>query len=316
MEGSPSISVVVPVYNEEAVLNECHKRISKAMLSIGLEYEILFVDDGSTDRTPGLLEVISAGDSRVRAVLLSRNFGHQAALSAGIDFAKGDAVVTLDADLQDPPELIPQLVERWRAGAAIVQARRTGRRGDGIFKRATSFLHYRLLKGMADVPLGIDEGDFRLLDRRVCDVLRRLPERDRYLRGLVAWAGFAHATVPYIRQPRHAGRSHYRLSRMVGLALDGIFSFSFAPLRAAGAIGLAGTIAGLALLAVLLARGLASETASEAWPYVVALLLFCNGITLLALGILGEYVGRIYREVKDRPLYIVRSMIGFSSREL
>ena len=310
MKGQPVVSVVVPAYNEEAVLAECHRRLSEVMRSTKTDYEILFVDDGSVDSTPALLKAFASRDKRVRAVVLSRNFGHQAALSAGIDFARGDAVVTMDADLQDPPELIPDLIARWREGAAVVQTRRTRRLGDGFLKKATGFLHYRMIRGVASVPLGVDEGDFRLLDRKVCDVLRGMPERDRYLRGLVAWAGFPRATVAYVRQARSAGRSHYRLSRMARLALDGLVSFSFAPLRGACALGLAGFIAGLGLLVFDMVRRSSSAGSREPWLLVIAVLLLCTGVVLAAIGAMGEYVGRIYQEVKNRPLYVVRETHG------
>ena len=303
-------SVVVPVYNEEQVLPEFHRELAKVLRSLGEPFEIIYVDDGSADRSPQILRSLTETQPQVRGVRLSRNFGHQVALSAGLELAEGQAVITLDADLQDPPALIPELIARWREGAQVVLARRRRRRGEGLLKRASSRLFYRLLRRLSGLPLPLDSGDFRLLDGEVCLWLRGLPERHRYLRGLIGWAGFRQAEVPYDRQPRRAGRSKYPPVRMLRFALDGLTSFSSAPLRAASGLGALVTAGGLAYLLYVLYRRLIAGATVEGWASIVSLLVIFNGVTLMLLGILGEYVGRIYEEAKGRPLYVVRERFG------
>ena len=254
------LSVVVPARDEAAVLPEFHTRLSAVLSGLNMRTEIVYVDDGSTDGTWEFLAGLVERDARVRAVRLSRSYGHQAALSAGIDRASGDAVVTIDADLQDPPELIPELVVKWREGFAVVHARRTRRLGEGWAKRAASFLFHRLLRLIADVPILVDTADFRLLDRSACEVLRRMPERHRYLRGLAVWAGFPQAEVRYARQPRQAGRTKYRLRNMLSLGLDAIVSFSRVPLKIAAWLGAAVVPLSLALLVVGLVRDVLSRS--------------------------------------------------------
>ena len=305
------LSVVVPVRDEEESLAELHRQLGAVLRGLGEPYELLFVDDGSTDGSPAVLRGLAAADPAVRVLALSRGFGHQAALTAGLDRARGEAVITLDADLQDPPALIPRLVACWREGYEVVLTRRVRRRGEGPFKRAASFLFYRLLRRLTDVPVGVDAGDFRLLDRRVVRWLRRAPERHRYLRGLVGWAGFRRTEVPFERQARFAGRSKYPPRRMFRFALDAITSFSTAPLRAAVWLGLVAVAAGLGFLVYVLHRRLVAGATVPGWASIVSLLVVFHGITLLLLGVLGEYVGRIYEEVKRRPLYVVRERIGF-----
>jgi glycosyltransferase involved in cell wall biosynthesis len=303
-------SVVVPVYNEEQVLPEFQRELAAVLRSLGESFEILYVDDGSGDRSLEILRSLAAEEPEVGGVRLSRNFGHQVALSAGLDLAEGEAVITLDADLQDPPALIPELIARWREGAQVVLARRRRRRGEGLLKRASSRLFYRLLRGLSGLPLPLDVGDFRLLDREVCLWLRALPERHRYLRGLIGWAGFRQAEVPFDRQPRRAGRSKYPPARMLRFALDGLTSFSIAPLRAASGLGALVTAGGLAYLLYVLHRRLIAGATVEGWSSIVSLLVIFNGVILMLLGVLGEYVGRIYEEVKGRPLYMVRERFG------
>ena len=292
--GRPLISVVVPARDEAAVLPEFHRRLRAVLSAMPLRAEVVYVDDGSVDGTWELLAGLAAREARVLALRLSRSFGHQAALSAGIDRADGDAVVTIDADLQDPPELIPELVARWRDGFAVVHARRIRRRGEGVAKRATSWLFHRLLRLVADVPVRVDVADFRLLDRAACDVLRAMPERHRYLRGMAVWAGFPQADVPYERMPRAAGRTKYRLRGMAALGLDAIVSFSRAPLRLAGWLGAAVVPASLVLLLI------------GALEAPLALLALLDGVVLLLLAVLGAYVARIGDEAKARPRYVVR----------
>ncbi len=271
--------------------------------------EWLVVDDGSSDGSLDLLRALAGADRAVRVVCLSRTFGHQAALSAGIDHAEGDAVVTMDADLQDPPELIPEMLERWRGGAMVVCTRRTARRGEGVAKRASAFLFGRLLRRMATVPIPPDVADFRLMDRRVCDVLRRMPERRRYLRGMVAWTGFSQVEVRFERQPRAAGVPKYRLGNMLRLAFDAMSSFARAPLRTAVVLGIAVLVCGGAyLLATTLRRPDAVD--APYWPLALTALFVLGGVILVALGLLGAYVARVADEVRKRPLYVVRELIG------
>jgi polyisoprenyl-phosphate glycosyltransferase len=292
--GRALVSVVVPARDEAAVLPEFHRRLAAVLADLPVRAQVVYVDDGSVDGTWEMLAGLAAHDDRVIALRLSRSFGHQAALSAGIDRAEGDAVVTLDADLQDPPELIPELVARWRDGSVVVHARRTRRRGEGILKRATAWLFHRLLRLVADVPIRVDVADFRLLDRAACEVLRAMPERHRYLRGMAAWTGFPQAEVPYERQPRRVGRTKYRLRTMVSLGLDAVVSFSRAPLRIAGWLGAVVVASSLVLML----------TGALAVP--LALLALLDGIVLLLLAVLGAYVTRIGDEARARPGYVVR----------
>lgn len=303
-----TLSVVVPVYNEEGTLAEFRRRLVAVLEPLGLDWEVVFVDDGSSDGTAGILARFHAEDPRLRALHLSRNFGHQVALSAGIDHARGDAVVTIDADLQDPPEEIPRLVEAWRAGHEIVHARRTRREAEhGRAKAALAAVFYRLLARLSEVPIPVDVGDFRLLDRRVVGVLRALPERNRYVRGLSAWTGFRQAEVLYERAPRAGGRSKYSWGRLLDLAASGLVSFSTAPLRLATCLGLASSGLAFFLILVTIARRLLFAYPLEAigWASTMIVILFLGGLQLIMLGIFGEYIGRIYGEVKRRPLYLV-----------
>jgi polyisoprenyl-phosphate glycosyltransferase len=297
------ISVVAPMLNEAALARTFCDRVRAALE--GEELELVVVDDGSTDGTTELLAELAAEDPRIRVVELSRNFGHQAAMTAGLDHATGDAVITMDADLQDPPEVLPALVERWRAGAEVVHAVRTSRPGETRFKTATASAFYRGMGRLAQVELQPDSGDFRLLDRRAADVLRALPERNRYLRGLAAWVGFTQAVVPYDREPRTADRTKWTLRRMVRFALDAVTSFSNVPLQVATVIGF--VFAALALVAIPVAIGfrIADQFVPGVTTTIIAVLLL-GGIQLMAIGVIGEYVGRIYDEVKARPLYVVR----------
>jgi dolichol-phosphate mannosyltransferase len=305
------VSVVVPCYQEEAVLSRTHERLTRAAEGIGADYEILYVDDGSRDGTLSLLRDLQRADPRVRVVALSRNFGHQAAISAGLDAARGDAVVVIDADLQDPPELIPELVARWREGYEVVYGSRTSRRGESAARLWVTGLYYRALGRMSEVAMPAEAGDFRLLDRRVIDVLKTMPERDRYLRGMVSWAGFRQRPVPYVREARAAGKGHYSFSRLARLAVDGLTGFSSAPIRVVTWLGLALAILAFAGLLALLAATLFSAAEFGPWTVATLAMAFLAGVQLVALGLVGEYVGQIYREVKRRPPYVVAERLGF-----
>jgi polyisoprenyl-phosphate glycosyltransferase len=298
------MSVVAPVFNEEALIDEFYARTCAALA--GVPFELVLVDDGSTDGTPLRLEQLAASDPRVRVVFLSRNFGHQTALTAGLDHARGDAVVMLDADLQDPPELITTMLDHWRAGCDVIYAVREHRQGESRFKLSTARWFYKLFDKLAQVELQSNSGDFRLLDRRPLDALLSMRERNRFLRGMTVWVGYTQAAVPYRRDPRYAGETKYTVSKMLRFSLDAISSFSHRPLQLATLLGFAiSTLAFVAIPVVIVLRILGSYLPGFSALTIVVLLL--GGIELIAIGIIGEYVGRIYDEVKGRPLYLVRA---------
>jgi len=298
------------------VIEETHRRLTAVLGAHGLAYEIIYVDDGSSDRTAELLHGIQAGDAQVRVLSLSRNFGHQTAVTAGIDHAGGEAVVLIDADLQDPPELIHDMLAKWREGYEVVFGRRILRRGENTFKRATAAAFYRVINRLSEVEIPLDSGDFRLMDRRAVDALRAMPERDRFVRGMVAWVGFRQFALPYVRAERFAGTSKYPLRKMVAFAVDGIMSFSIVPLRLATGIGV--LTAGLASIGIVYALALRLLTSNwvSGWTLLFIAVLFMGGVQLLSLGIIGEYVGRTYRESKRRPLYLIGDARGFQPDDL
>jgi dolichol-phosphate mannosyltransferase len=314
----PLVSVVSPVYQEEAGIEEFHRRLMACLRSLDgdLDHEVVYVNDGSTDRSLDLLQKLVADDHHVRVVDLSRNFGHQVALSAGVDHARGDAVVVIDSDLQDPPEVIPEMIEKWREGFKVVYGVRMSRAGETRFKVLTSKLYYGIIDRVSEVPLPREAGDFRLLDRAVVDVLARMPERNRYVRGMVAWAGFAQCAVEYERDPRFAGDTKYTFRKMVHLAFDGITSFSDRPLRLATQLGLVVMAAAFAFAAwVIVASIVDPGGGGRGWPSLMAVVALLGGIQLLCIGVLGEYIGRIYRETKGRPLYVVSEVLEASVDE-
>lgn len=308
------VSVVVPCYNEDAVIRETHSRLLAVLEQLGgAAFEILYVNDGSSDHTLDILEEIQAGDNRVRVLSFSRNFGHQVAVTAGLDHALGDAVVLIDADLQDPPAVILEMVERWRDGYHVVYGMRIDRSGETRFKMWTAKLFYRLLNRLSDVKIPLDVGDFRLMDRKVVDALGAMPERDRYLRGMVSWVGFKQIAVMYKREPRFAGDSKYPVFKMLKFATDGIISFSIVPLRLAVWAGVAAIFLAFAgIVYALVLRLYFSETHwVRGWTSTFVAILFLGGTQLIFLGFIGEYIGRIYGEVKRRPLYILQERLGF-----
>ena len=301
----PRLAVVVPAYNEAAVLETFHARLARVLDELPLEASVLYVDDGSSDDTWRLIEGLMARDARTGAIKLSRNFGKEAALTAGLDQADADAVVVIDADLQDPPELIPALVERWREGHDVVYATRTAREGETAFKRATAALFYRGMERLSDTPLPRDTGDFRLLSRRALDALRQLRERQRFMKGLFAWIGYRQSAVYYLREPRQAGKTKWNYWRLLQLAIEGVTSFSTAPLRLATWIGTLSSL--LAFLYGLWVFGKAALFGDpvQGYPSLMVVILFLGGVQLLALGVIGEYLGRNYAESKQRPLYFI-----------
>jgi dolichol-phosphate mannosyltransferase len=301
----PDFSVVVPVYEEAENLRELHRRLTTTMKGLDRPYEVIFVNDGSQDDTLDHLRAIQARDPNVSILDLARNFGHQAAVTAGLDYAVGRAVIIMDGDLQDPPEVIPDLVARWQEGYEVVYAVRT-RRKEGLFKRLAYGSFYRLMHWMADTEIPLDAGDFSLIDRRVATALRQLPERNRFVRGLRSWVGFKQIGVPFERAQRYEGESKYGLRALVGLATSGFVSFSKLPLRIATYLGmLVSGVAFLAALAVLILR-LVTEVEPQGWTSVIVVVLFLGGVQLVTLGILGEYLGYVLDEVRRRPPYVVR----------
>ena len=306
----PTFSIVVPIYNEEEVLPELYRRLKGAMDSMGDTYELVFVNDGSRDRSIGLLRELAEADPCIRVIDFARNFGHQAAITAGMDLASGDAVVVIDADLQDPPEVIARLAAKWREGYEVVYAVREKRQGDSLFKRATAAAFYRLLRRVTSVDIPVDTGDFRLMDRKAIEAFKGLNERHRFIRGLVSWIGFRQTGVSFVRDERFAGVTKYPLKKMLKFAFDGLTSFSFAPLQLATYLGfLTAVTAFLGILWVVWIK-LFTHEALAGWASQIVCTLLLGGIQLISLGIIGEYIGRIYDEVKGRPLYITREILG------
>ena len=304
----PSVSVVVPVYDEAEVLPALAERLFPVLRGSGRSWEVVFVDDGSRDASWSVLQRLRADEPRAVLVRLSRNFGHQRALTAGLEHARGEAVAVLDADLQDPPEVLLEMLDRWDQGYDVVYGVRTERRGETAFKRRTAALFYRLLERLAPIEIPVDTGDFRLMSRRAVDAFLRMPERARYVRGMVAWVGFRQTGVPYVRDPRFAGTTKYPLLRMLRFAADGIVGFSALPLRLATSLGFLMSAAALSYFAYAVAMKLLVGTAIQGWTSLVAVSVLIGSAQLICLGIIGEYVGRIYVEVKGRPLYVVAEL--------
>ncbi|MDN5326985.1 MAG: polyisoprenyl-phosphate glycosyltransferase [Moorella sp. (in: firmicutes)] len=307
MKSKVRYTIIIPVYNEEEVIRETYRRLTLVMQSLGEPYELLFVNDGSEDRTAEIIEVLAETDDSVRLLNFSRNFGHQIAITAGMDYARGDAIVIIDADLQDPPELIPRMIEKWQEGYEVVYARRVQRKGETLFKKWTASLFYRTLRMMTEVDIPLDTGDFRLIDRKVCDVMHGIREKSRFIRGLISWIGFRQAAIEYIREERFAGKTKYPLKKMLRLAIDGITSFSHKPLKLATYLGLALSLPSFAYLVFSLGLKIFTAGTISGGRWLITLLLLLNGVNFILLGILGEYIGRIYDETKDRPLYILRN---------
>ncbi len=301
---NPVVSVVVPLHDEEETVGELHRRLVDALEVAGVSYEIVLVDDGSSDATGDLIDDLEREDDHLVVVHLSRNFGHQAAVSAGIDRARGQAVVLMDGDLQDPPEVIARFIDMWREGHDVVYGIRRHRK-EGLLKRLGYAGFYRILNAISDLHIPLDSGDFCLMDRRVVDVLRHLPERLRFIRGLRSFVGFRQVGLPYERAAREAGRSKYSLGALVGLAIDGLVSFSSYPLRLVTQLGLVTIFTAFALLAWVLFDAWFSRTGPRGWASTIVVVLFMSSVQLLSLGIIGEYIRLIFLEVKQRPTYIV-----------
>ncbi|HUL69232.1 MAG TPA: glycosyltransferase family 2 protein [Gemmatimonadales bacterium] len=314
MSQPPRVSVAVPMYNEEAVLPEFLRRLGAVLDETpGGPHEIVIVDDGSRDRTLAQLEAAAAQDPRLVVVALSRNFGHQAALTAALDHVTGDVTVLMDGDLQDQPESIPTFLRSYADGYDVVYAQRASRK-EGLWLRASYAIYYRLLSKLSNLQLPVDAGDFGLMSRRVVEQIRRTPERHRYLRGLRAWAGFRQIGIPVDRQERYAGRSKYSLAKLFRLAFDGIFAFSIAPLRAAAILGLIAIVLSTLFSIYSLVAKLFFHQSPKGFTALILVVTFLSGVNLFFLGVIGEYVGRIYEEAKSRPLYIVDRVIGRRSK--
>ncbi|MEQ1574173.1 MAG: glycosyltransferase family 2 protein [Vicinamibacterales bacterium] len=311
----PLLSVIVPVFNESQVIGIFYDRATRALAAIpGVTYELIFVDDGSSDDSYQQLTAFARGDAHVGVVRFSRNFGHQIAITAGLDLARGDCLAVIDADLQDPPEVIGEMVEQWRAGADVVYGVRSDRDGEGRMKLLTASLFYRLLNVITKVQIPVDVGDFRLLSRRAADHLRQLREHDRFVRGLVSWIGFRQVGLPYRRDRRHAGETKYPYRKMLKFAADGITSFSAMPLKLATWMGYAASGLAFLYLGSVFVQKMLGYTV-EGWATIMVAVLFLGGVQLIGLGIIGEYIGRIYTESKGRPLYIVDEVIGLPGRD-
>lgn len=302
-------SVVVPVFNEREVLNELYKRMISVMDKLGEPCEIIFVNDGSNDGSLELMKTFRSQDSRVKIIDFSRNFGHQIAITAGLDYASGEAVITIDADLQDPPEIIPNLIGKWKEGFDVVYGIREKRAGEKIFKLATASIFYRFLKRITDMNIPADTGDFRLMSRKVIESLKNIRERNRFVRGLVSWVGYRQIGVNYKREKRFAGRTKYSLRKMLKFAIDGISSFSFLPLRIASYGGFVSSGIGLLYAVYTMFCKLFTNKTVPGWASLMVAILFLGGVQLIAIGIIGEYIARIGQETKQRPLYIINEII-------
>ncbi len=299
------LSIVVPVFNEAAVIQDFHRRLAAVLDALSVSSEVLYVNDGSSDASMRMLREIGAADARVVLLDFSRNFGKEVALTAGLDHAAGEAVIVIDSDLQDPPELIPDMLREWQAGADVVMMRRFSREGESWFKKATASLFYRLIGSIGELPIPADVGDFRLLSRRAADALRALPERTRFMKGLFAWVGFHQVTLDYARDARFAGETKWNYWRLWNLALEGITSFSSAPLKLASYVGLATAVYALGAGVYVFGKALLWGDPVAGYPSLMVTVLFLGGVQLIALGIIGEYMARMFVEVKARPLYLL-----------
>jgi glycosyltransferase involved in cell wall biosynthesis len=305
-------SIIVPLYNEELVINESYRRLKEVMDSTNENYEIVFVNDGSKDRTREKTEEICSKDENIKLINFSRNFGHQAAITAGMDLALGDAIIVIDADLQDPPEVILKMIEKWKEGYEVVYGKRIKREGETFFKKFTARMYYRLLRSMTTVDVPVDTGDFRLIDRKVCDALIALPEKNRYVRGLVSWVGFKQTYVEFVRQERFAGETKYPLKKMFKLAFDGITALSYKPLIIAGHFGVLAFFIGMILLFVDIIKTIFNKSGLVNFTMMMGINMIMFGVTLGCIGIMGQYIGRIFDESKGRPIYIIDSTANYN----
>lgn len=308
------ISIVIPMYYEELVVNECYRRVKDVMVTNNINYELVIINDGSQDKTLELLMNIAQVDKNVKIIDFSRNFGHQAAVSAGIENATGDAIVIIDADLQDPPEIIVEMIKKWQEGYEVVYGKRKFRKGETFFKKVTAKMYYRLLNKLSNVPIPNDVGDFRLIDKKVQQVFINLPEKNKYIRGLVSWIGFKQISVEYIREKRFDGETKYPLKKSIKLAWDGIVQFSVKPLKMIGTLGILTGILSFGLLVYAIVSKIMGS-ASDGWASIMVAITFFSSVQLTSLGIIGQYIARIYDEAKARPSYIIGKKINFENGE-
>lgn len=308
-----TLSIVVPVYNEEAAVAPFVAQVAAVIAGLGCRYEIIFVDDGSQDATCAVIRTLREANPAIKLLKLSRNFGKERALSAGLDVSSGDAVIPMDVDLQDPPELIGEFVRKWREGYDVVYGVRQNRDGDSVLKRLTACSFYRVFNVLSDIHVPVNAGDYRLIDRKVVDILKTFPERNRFMKGMFAWVGFRQVGVPYARPPRAHGQTSWNYWKLWNFALDGITGFTTVPLRLCGYFGL--LVAALALLyaSFLIVRTLVLGIDVPGYASLMVVVLFLGGVQLLTFGIFGEYMGRLYREVKQRPVYLVEERVGFEA---
>jgi dolichol-phosphate mannosyltransferase len=302
---APEISIVIPVYNEVENIVVLYNRLVSVLEEAAVDFEIVFVDDGSKDESVKCLNELGASDKRVIIVELARNFGHQVAITAGLDFARGRAVIVMDADLQDPPDVLPKFIEKWREGHDVVYAIREHRK-EGWLKRTSYKVFYRLMRRVSNIEIPLDAGDFCVMDRRVVDLLKTMPERSRFVRGIRSWVGFSQVGLPFERHARHAGRSKYTVGRLMLLALDGLISFSYVPLRVITALGLSVSVISLLLAIFFFVKKLLYGLSPPGYASIIVSIFFLAGIQLITLGVIGEYVGRIFEEAKRRPMYVLR----------
>ena len=305
----PSLSLIIPVYNEEAIIEELDRRLKAFLGGVDETWEVVFVDDGSQDRTPAALRELAAGEPRYKVISFSRNFGHQIAITAGMDHAEGDAVVIMDADLQDPPEVVTQMIQKWREGYDVVYGQRSIRHGESIFKRATAAAFYRVLRVLMPIEIPLDTGDFRLMSRSVVLSMRELREQHRFVRAMVSWVGFKQTAVQYERPERFAGETKYPLRKMMRFAIDGITSFSIVPLRVATWLGMLSGVIAIVTSAWALYAAITEQTV-PGWATIMIAVALAASAQLIMTGVLGEYIGRIYEEVKRRPLYVVADTVN------
>ena len=308
------ISLVIPMYYEEQVAEECYRRTRNVLKSIEeYDYEIIFINDGSKDKTLEILETIAKEDNKVKVISFSRNFGHQSAVTAGLKYATGDAIIIIDADLQDPPELIPDMLKYWENGYDVIYGKRKKREGESAFKLLTAKVFYETLNKLSDVEIPKDTGDFRLVDKKVVDVVNNLPEHNKFLRGLFSWVGFRQYAYEYERKERFAGKTKYPLKKMMKLAKDGIFSFSTKPLKIVGGLGIISVIISIAILIyAILSYAYSWNNLTPGWTSIMCTITFLGGVILLSLWMIGEYIGRIYEETKQRPQYIIEKTININ----
>jgi len=305
----PTYSVVIPAYNEQEVISETYNRLTRVMSGMDEPYELIFINDGSTDETAHIIAGFCENDPAVRLINFTRNFGHMPAISAGMENARGQAIFIIDADLQDPPEIFPEMAAKWKEGYHVAYGKRIKRKGESVFKRWSAAIFYRFLRHMTSVDLPSDTGEFRLIDRKVCDAVNRLPEKSRYIRGLVSWVGFRQIAVEYVREERFAGVTKYPLRKMIAFAVDAVTSFSHKPLKLATMLGFFISLLSFIYILFVLYQRFFTDMTIPGWASIIAAVLFTQGIVLMILGLMGEYIGRIYTEIQNRPLYIIQEIV-------